>query len=94
MDKQALKIYNDKATGYIEQYESCEGGISVYFSDAFCLDMKILDIGCGYGRDLRILHEMGFQADGVDPCETQPTQPTQLTQPQPPQIDNNAFRMI
>ena len=81
MDTQTLKIYNENATRFVQQYDSCEGGISVYFTEAFTSGMKLLDIGCGSGRDLRILHEMGFQADGVDPCETQPTQ---LTQPQPP----------
>ena len=41
----------------------------MYFAEAFKPGTKILDIGCGSGRDIRILHEMGFLADGVDACE-------------------------
>ena len=69
MDIKTLQYYSKNSKTIAETYNSCEGGISLYFKEAFTTSMKILDIGCGSGRDLRILHEMGFQADGVDPCE-------------------------
>jgi 2-polyprenyl-3-methyl-5-hydroxy-6-metoxy-1,4-benzoquinol methylase len=69
MDKQTLQFYAGNSLKLVEQYNSCIGGISVYFKDAFCADMKILDIGCGSGRDLCELRRMGFDAYGVDACK-------------------------
>ena len=69
MDKQTNQIYNEKAAEFAERYDSCSGGISDHFAAAFPSSSRILDVGCGSGRDLRILHDMKFQADGVDPCE-------------------------
>jgi len=69
MDKQTLQFYAGNSLKLVEQYNSCIGGISVYFKDAFYADMKILDIGCGSGRDLCELRRMGFDAYGVDACK-------------------------
>ncbi len=69
IDTQTLQFYADNAVNVAEKYDSCTGGIADYFYDSFKTDMKILDVGCGSGRDLRILHEMKYQADGVDSCE-------------------------
>ncbi len=91
MDDRTLKIYSENAAEFAARYDSCDGGISAYFAEAFgtgsglalltspsgkskCktdpsfTNPRILDIGCGSGRDLRVLHDMGFSADGVDAC--------------------------
>ncbi|HCE42268.1 MAG TPA: methyltransferase type 11 [Lentisphaeria bacterium] len=69
MDLQTLKYYDSNAPGLANKYDRVNGGISDYFQQSFDKKGKILDIGCGSGRDLKILHEMDYAADGVDPCE-------------------------
>lgn len=68
MDLQTLKYYDSKASELADKYCHVSGGISDYFNQAFDKNGKILDIGCGSGRDLKILHENGYAADGVDSC--------------------------
>jgi SAM-dependent methyltransferase len=69
MDSKTLKFYAENATQLTAKYNAVTDGISKYFATAFIAGEKVLDIGCGSGRDLRILHEMGYQADGIDACE-------------------------
>ncbi|MFA6294290.1 MAG: class I SAM-dependent methyltransferase, partial [Victivallales bacterium] len=69
MDLQTLKYYDSNANDLADRYDNANGGISDYFQQAFEKKGKVLDIGCGSGRDLKILHEMGYAADAVDPCE-------------------------
>lgn len=68
MDKETLKFYSGNSANLARKYDACEGGISAYFAEAFRPGMKILDVGCGSGRDLCELRKMGFHADGVDTC--------------------------
>jgi len=71
MDIQTQQFYADNSARYAESLtkNSLSDGIDQYFSTAFIAKSKVLDIGCGTGRDLRILQEMGLDAFGVDPCE-------------------------
>ncbi len=69
MDAKTETYYTENADKVIDQYESCSAGISDYFSKSFEKGMTVLDIGCGSGRDMRILNDMGLLADGVNPCE-------------------------
>ncbi|MCF7849006.1 MAG: methyltransferase domain-containing protein [Kiritimatiellales bacterium] len=68
MDDRTQQVYLKKTGDYVQRYDAVVGGISEHFTEAFPKGAKVLDIGCGSGRDLRVLHEMGYQADGVDPC--------------------------
>ena len=69
MDNHTLQFYAENSANLAEQYNSCSGGISAYFAEAFSPGMKILDIGCGSGRDLCELRKMGYDAYGVDACK-------------------------
>jgi SAM-dependent methyltransferase len=76
MDTRTLKFYNENSANLAATYDSCSGGISDHraegrasFAEAFPSGAKILDVGCGSGRDLRILWKLGYAADGVDSCE-------------------------
>ena len=67
MDQSTLKYYSDNAAQVAERYESVVSNLSAHFVDAFSNGGKILDIGCGSGRDLAVLHKLGFDCYGVDP---------------------------
>ena len=67
MDLSTLKYYSDNAAQVAERYESVVSDLSAHFADSFSKGGKILDIGCGSGRDLAVLHKLGFDCYGVDP---------------------------
>ena len=67
MDQCTLKYYSDNAAQVAERYESVVSNLSEHFVDSYSKGGKILDIGCGSGRDLAVLHQLGFDCYGVDP---------------------------
>jgi SAM-dependent methyltransferase len=67
MDQSTLKYYSDNAAQVAERYESVVSDLSAHFADAFSKGGKILDVGCGSGRDLAVLHKLGYDCYGVDP---------------------------
>ena len=67
MDQSTLKYYSDNAAQVAERYESVVSDLSAHFADSFSKGGKTLDIGCGSGRDLAVLHKLGFDCYGVDP---------------------------
>ena len=69
MDSKTLQFYAENATQLTAKYNVVTDGISDYFATAFVGKSNVLDIGCGSGRDLRSLHEMGYKTDGIDACE-------------------------
>jgi SAM-dependent methyltransferase len=69
MDGQTIEVYNQQSDFYLEKYQKASTGISKYFSVAFPKGSKILDIGCGSGKDVFQLLKKGYDAIGIDPCE-------------------------
>ena len=67
MDQSTLKYYSDNAAQVAERYESVVSDLSAHFADSFSKGGKILDIGCGSGRDLAVLYKLGYDCYGVDP---------------------------
>ena len=67
MDQTTIKYYAENAAQVAERYESVVSDLSAHFADSFSKGGKILDIGCGSGRDLAVLHKLGFDCYGVDP---------------------------
>ena len=67
MDQTTIKYYAENAAQVAERYESVVSDLSAHFADSFSKGGKILDIGCGSGRDLADLHKLGFDCYGVDP---------------------------
>lgn len=67
MDQLTINFYRDNAKEVAERYESVVNDLSKYFSEAFHTGQKVLDIGCGSGRDLSVLHSLGYETYGVDP---------------------------
>ena len=67
MDQSTINFYRDNAKQVAERYESVVSDLSKHFSEAFNTGLKVLDIGCGSGRDLAVLHKLGYDTYGVDP---------------------------
>lgn len=67
MDKFTLDYYSSDAENIAIRYESAYSPLKHIFSNAFEKEGKILDIGCGSGRDLAELSRQGFNVFGVDP---------------------------
>lgn len=69
MDIKTLHYYSENSSELTNRYDTVLDGINTFFSSAFTMGSKVLDVGCGNGRDLRYLIKMGFNAFGVDPCD-------------------------
>ncbi len=67
MDQSTINFYKDNAKQVAARYESVVSDLSKYFSESFTTGLKILDIGCGSGRDLAVLHKLDYDCYGVDP---------------------------
>ncbi len=67
MDQSTINFYKDNAKQVAERYESVVNDLSKHFADAFNTGQKVLDIGCGSGRDLAVLYKLGYDCYGIDP---------------------------
>jgi SAM-dependent methyltransferase/SOS-response transcriptional repressor LexA len=68
MDSKTIDYYRNNADVLVARYQSAEDGLSKFFDEAFYGCSKIMDVGCGSGRDLHALLNKGFDAYGVDAC--------------------------
>ncbi len=66
MDKPTLDYYALHASEVAQRYEVAPSPLAHRFAESFSAGGRILDIGCGSGRDLAQLHKQGFQPFGVD----------------------------
>ena len=69
MDKPTLDYYALHASEVAQRYEVAPSPLAHKFAESFPSGGRILDIGCGSGRDLAQLHKQGFQPYGVDGTE-------------------------
>jgi SAM-dependent methyltransferase len=69
MDKPTLDYYALHASEVAQRYEVAPSPLAHRFAESFPAGGRILDIGCGSGRDLAQLHKQGFQPYGVDGTE-------------------------
>jgi 2-polyprenyl-3-methyl-5-hydroxy-6-metoxy-1,4-benzoquinol methylase len=66
MDTATVNYYSKNAQTVAERYESVISSLSESFEEAFKSKTKLLDIGCGSGRDLALLASLGHDCFGVD----------------------------
>lgn len=69
MDDQTLKYYSVNASAIADRYESVVSNLSQHFETAFTRQSRVLDVGCGSGRDLSALSKLGHDCYGVDATE-------------------------
>ena len=66
MDHQTISYYSENANSVAARYESVVSNLSESFKDSFRPSSKLLDIGCGSGRDLALLIKLGHDGFGLD----------------------------
>lgn len=66
MDSVTVNYYSQNAQTVAERYESVVSSLSKSFEEAFKPRSRLLDIGCGSGRDLALLASLGHEGFGVD----------------------------
>lgn len=66
MDIETINYYSENAPDVAARYESVVSSLSESFEDAFKSSSKLLDIGCGSGRDLALLVSFGHDCFGLD----------------------------
>jgi 2-polyprenyl-3-methyl-5-hydroxy-6-metoxy-1,4-benzoquinol methylase len=66
MDARTVSFYSANAKDVADRYESVQSPLAGYFSTVFSPGGKILDIGCGSGRDMAELTRQGYSAYGID----------------------------
>lgn len=69
MDPQTLAYYSVNAADVASRYESIVNGMSVHFESAFPPGGRVLDVGCGSGRDMALLSSIGRDVYGLDASE-------------------------
>lgn len=67
MDYNTVNYYSQNAQQVADRYETVVSSLSDHFVVAFKPNSKMLDIGCGSGRDLAVLHKFGHDCYGIDP---------------------------
>ena len=67
MDSQTVSYYSSNAIHLATRYDGIVSSLSHHFETSFLPHSKLLDIGCGSGRDLSILHTLGHDCYGIDP---------------------------
>ncbi|MBN2655936.1 MAG: class I SAM-dependent methyltransferase [Spirochaetales bacterium] len=67
MDRKTIAYYNREASEIAERYNSIESPLQTLIPRLFNRGDKILDIGCGSGRDTALMLGRDLDAYGVDP---------------------------
>lgn len=67
MDPQTLAFYASNAATMAQRYEAASSPMERYFAAAFMPGARVLDIGCGSGRDAARLMAHGYDAYGIEP---------------------------
>lgn len=66
MDLSTLNYYSAHASEVAQRYEAAPSSLADRYSVSFKAGGRILDIGCGSGRDLAELQRQNFDAFGID----------------------------
>jgi 2-polyprenyl-3-methyl-5-hydroxy-6-metoxy-1,4-benzoquinol methylase len=66
MDASTLRYYSQNAQAVAQRYESIQSPLADRFVSVFRAGGRILDIGCGSGRDMAELSRQGYSPYGID----------------------------
>ena len=68
MDPRTFAFYDSQAQILAARYEAVPSPVEAYFPLAFDAGDRVLDIGCGSGRDVARLLARGYDAFGIEPA--------------------------
>jgi SAM-dependent methyltransferase len=68
MDSLTFAFYDSQAQMLADRYEGVPSPVEAYFPMAFAAGARVLDIGCGSGRDTARLLAHGYNAFGIEPA--------------------------
>ena len=68
MDSLTFAFYDSQAPTLAARYEAVTSPVEAYFPMAFAAGARVLDIGCGSGRDTARLLAHGYDAFGIEPA--------------------------
>lgn len=69
MDASTLNFYARNAADIAQRYEQVQSPLQAKFPMAFAKEARVLDIGCGSGRDAALLQTLGCNVYGVEPTQ-------------------------
>ncbi|MDA8092855.1 MAG: methyltransferase domain-containing protein [Betaproteobacteria bacterium] len=69
MDTETAAYYATHAGEVAARYERVASPVERYFASAFPAGSRVLDVGCGSGRDLARLCALGYDAYGAEPVD-------------------------
>ena len=67
MDDLTAAFYESHAAAVAQRYDAVESSVECRFPLAFIEGTRVLDLGCGSGRDTARLIAKGYDAFGVEP---------------------------
>ncbi len=65
-NKQVIKVYNKIAPHYANEFDSNPDAKFLNIFIKHLNGKKVLDIGCGTGKQTKFLHDYGFNVEGID----------------------------
>lgn len=68
MDLTTAQFYASNAPALADRYNAAGSTAARYFSQSFLPGSRVLDVGCGTGRELAALLAAGYDASGMDAC--------------------------
>ncbi|MEP6482429.1 MAG: methyltransferase domain-containing protein [Rhodoglobus sp.] len=69
MDLDTSEFYARNASDVVARYEAANSPLIPYLRLAFPASSRVLDVGCGSGRDLALLLREGYDAFGIEPVD-------------------------
>ena len=70
MDDKTVQYYDNHAPELVKRYNSAESPLSSLAPILFKQGEKLLDTGCGSGRDISLLLDLGYDAYGAEPSDS------------------------